>query len=118
MLWRMLVSDVNEVVAGKDLTELNALIAAAEQEKERAKEAELASFNDLVEQVKVKAIALGLNVKSFFVEKQDRSAKYANPANPAETYTGFGPRPDWLKALLTDIPKENVKEELKKYLIA
>lgn len=113
------MSDVNEVVAGKDLGELNALIAAAEQEKERAKEAELAGFNELIEQVKVKAAALGLNAKSYFtVERAERTAKYANPANPAETYTGFGPRPDWLKALLTDIPKENVKEELQKYVIA
>ncbi len=112
------MSDANEVVSGKSLDELMAIQEAAKNEIENAKAREISEFQGLVDAVKAKAETLGLNVKSYFVEKKEAVAKYANPANPSECFTGMGPRPSWLKALLEGVPKEHVKEELKKYLIA
>ena len=112
------MSDVSEVVSGKSLDELMAIQEAAKNEIENAKARELSEFQELVDSVKAKAVTLGVNVKSYFVEKKVAEFKYVNPANSEEKFTGIGPRPAWLKALLVDVPKENVKEELKKYLIA
>ena len=109
----------SEVVSGKSLDELMAIQEAAKNEIENAKARELSEFQELVDSVKAKAVTLGVNVKSYFVEKKVYAEfKYVNPANSEEKFTGIGPRPAWLKALLVDVPKENVKEELKKYLIA
>lgn len=108
----------SEVVSGKSLDELMAIQEAARAEIENAKAREISEFQSLVDAVKSKAEVLGLKVKDYFVEKKVAAPKYANPSNPEETFTGIGPRPSWLKALLIDVPKENIKEELKKYLIA
>lgn len=112
------MTDVTEVVAGRPLDELDALIAAATAQKEVAKETALAEFAALVETVKTKGEALGVNVKSYFVEKKEYAPKYANPANPTETFNGRGPRPAWLKTLLEGVPKEGQKEAMNQYLIA
>lgn len=111
------MSDANEVVIGKSLDELMAIQEAAKNEIENAKAREISEFQTLVDAVKAKAELLGLNIKSFFVEKREVVAKYRNPSNPEETFTGYGPRPTWLRELLKDVPKEQIKEELKKYLI-
>ena len=108
----------SEVVSGKSLDELMAIQEAALAEIENAKAREISEFQALVDAVKAKAEVLGLKVKDYFIEKKVAVAKYRNPNNPEETFTGIGPRPAWLKSLLADVPKENVKEELKKYLIA
>jgi DNA-binding protein H-NS len=106
------------VVSGKSLDELMAIQEAAKVEIENAKAREISEFQGLVDAVKAKAEQLGLNVKSYFIEKKESVAKYRNPSNHEETFTGIGPRPVWLRELLKDVPKEQVKEELKKYLIA
>lgn len=112
------MSDAIEVVSGKSLDELMAIQEAAKNEIEAAKAREISEFQALVDSVKAKASQLGLNVKSYFSEKKVAEFKYQNPDNPEEKFTGIGPRPAWLKTLLEGVPKENVKEELKKYLIA
>ncbi len=112
------MSDVNEVVAGRPLDELDALIAAATAQKEVAKETALAEFVELVNTVKAKAESLGVEVKSYFIEKKEYAPKYANPANPTETFNGRGPRPAWLKTLLEGVQKEGQKEAMNAYLIA
>ena len=112
------MSDANEVVSGKSLDELMAIQEAAKNEIENAKAREISEFQALVDAVKAKATVLGLNVKSFFVEKKEAVAKYANPANPSETFTGMGPTPAWMRELLKDTPKEQWKEAKKAYLIA
>lgn len=112
------MSDVSEVVSGKSLDELMAIQEAARNEIENAKAREISEFQTLVDAVKAKAEVLGLKVKDYFTEKKVATPKYVNPANPEETFTGMGPRPKWLAALLVDVPKENMKEEMKKYLIA
>lgn len=107
----------SEVVSGKSLDELMAIQEAARAEIENAKAREINEFQSLVDAVKAKAEVLDLKAKDYFVEKKVAEFKYVNPANPDEKFTGIGPRPKWLAALLADVPKDNIKEELKKYLI-
>ena len=108
---------INEVVAGRPLEELDALIAAATAQKEIAKVEAIAEFETLVETVKSKAISLGVNVKSYFIEKKEVADKYQNPANPDEKWNGRGPNPAWMKALLEGVDKSQWKAEKAKYLI-
>lgn len=108
----------NEMVEGKNSEELDALIKAAEAAKESAKSRDLDEFAALVEQVKAKGEALGLNLKSYFVEKKDYPDKYVNPNNTEQKWNGRGPTPEWMKALFgPDLPKEQWKEAKKAYLI-
>lgn len=107
----------NEIIEGKNSEELDALIAAAEAAKEAAKSKDLDEFNELVEKVKAKGEVLGLNVKSFFIEKREFPDKYCNPENPDQRWNGRGPTPEWMKKLFGDLPKEDWKEAKKAYLI-
>ena len=107
----------NEIVEGKNSEELDALIKAAEAAKESAKSRDLEEFNVLVGQVKAKAEVLGLNVKSFFVDKKEYPDKYVNPHNAEQKWNGRGPTPEWMKALFGDLPKDQWKEAKKQYLI-
>ncbi len=107
----------NEVVAGKNAEELDALIKAAEEAREAAKVQEAEEFDQLVQNVKTKAKQLGINVKDLFVEKKEFAPKYVNPANTEQKWNGRGPIPAWMKTLLVDVPKEGWKEAKKAYLI-
>lgn len=112
------MSDVNEVVSGKSLEELMAIQEATNAEIENAKAREVSEFQVLVDEVKAKAEVLGINIKSYFVEKKEYPDKYVNPANSEERFNGRGPNPTWMKELLKDVPKEQWKEAKKAYLIA
>jgi DNA-binding protein H-NS len=107
----------NEMVVGKSLEELMEIQEAAKAEIDNAKGRAVADFETLVSEVKAKAEVLGLNVKSYFVEKKEAPAKYKDP-NSDSTWNGRGPNPDWMKALLFNVPKEDWKEARKQYLIA
>jgi DNA-binding protein H-NS len=101
----------------KTLDELNEMIAAAEAAKEAAKDREHTELLRMVDAVKVKAESLGIKARSLFVEKTEAVAKYRNPANPEETFSGRGPRPAWLKALLEGVEKKEIPAALKQYEI-
>lgn len=101
----------------KTIEELNSMIAAAEAAKEAAKDREHTDLLRLVDQVKTKAEALGIKPISLFRETVESKPKYRNPNNPDETFSGRGPRPAWLKALLEGKSKEEAKEALKQYEI-
>lgn len=101
----------------KTVEELNAMIAAAEAAKEAAKDREYTDLLRLVDQVKTKAEALGIKAVSLFKEVVESKPKYRNPNNESETFSGRGPRPAWLKALLEGKSKDEAKEALKQYEI-
>jgi DNA-binding protein H-NS len=101
----------------KTLDELNEMIAAAEAAKEAAKDREHTELLRMVDAVKTKAESLGIKARSLFVEKVEAVAKYRNPLNPEETFSGRGPRPAWLKALLAGVEKKDIPEALKQYEI-
>jgi DNA-binding protein H-NS len=112
------MSELNEVVAGKDVSELDALIAAAEAEKAAAKERAKDEFYALVEKVKSEAEKFGFKLKDVFFPKPEKPAKlYKNP-NGDETWSGKGKKPGWLNALLEGKTKEEAKEAMKAYLVA
>ncbi len=81
--------------------ELQALIKNAESALE-AKQA--SNRKQVIAQIKELAASIGVTVE-ITDEKKSRktsssvTAKYANPANPSETWTGRGLAPKWMKAL-------------------
>lgn len=113
------MTDVTEIVSGKAVDELDALIKAAEAEKENAKVTALNELTELAESFKAKCAAVGVKAKAFFVEKKASGpvSVYANPANLSETYSK-GPRPEWLKAALEGLTdRKAIKAKLAEFLV-
>jgi len=112
------MTDVIEVVAGKSVSELDAVIAAATAEKENAKQRLIETLNEKAEEFKALCEQAGVKAKSYFVEKNEVPVVvYANPANPEQTYSK-GPRPEWLKAILEGITdKKAVKAKMAELIV-
>jgi len=113
------MTDVIEVVAGKSVSELDAVIAAATAEKENAKLRLIETLNAKADEFKALCEQAGVKAKSYFVEKNEVPVVvYANPANPEQTYSK-GPRPAWLKAILEGITdKKAVKAKMAELIVA
>ncbi|WP_026182248.1 H-NS histone family protein [Leeia oryzae] len=88
------------------IDELHALVNAIDHEIKSRKQSEI---NSLLKTVKDKAQALGMGVDELVAllagkgskgSKTPSIAKYANPANPNQTWTGRGRLPEWYKAAL------------------
>jgi len=112
------MTDVTEVVSGKTVSELDAVIAAAVAEKENAKQRTLETLNAKAEEFKALCAEAGVKAKAYFVEKSESpTVVYANPENPSETYSK-GPRPAWLKAILEGITdKKAVKSKMAELIV-
>ena len=112
------MTDVIEVVAGKSVSELDAVIAAATAEKENAKLRLIETLNEKASEFKTLCDEAGVKAKSYFVEKSDAPAVvYANPNDPSQTYSK-GPRPEWLKAILEGITdKKAVKAKMAELIV-
>ncbi|GAB4352550.1 MAG: H-NS histone family protein [Immundisolibacter sp.] len=81
------------------LDELQKLIAEAEsalEKRQREKRAEV------VAQMRKLAASVGIDFEIVAAESKKRGApaKYRNPANPTQTWTGRGPKPKWFKEAL------------------
>lgn len=113
------MTDVIEVVSGKSVSELDAVIAAATAEKENAKQRVIETLNEKADEFKTLCAEAGVKAKSYFVEKSDSPVVvYANPENSSETYSK-GPRPTWLKAILEGITdKKAVKAKMAELIVA
>lgn len=84
--------------------ELQALIKDAELALQ-AKQAGMRK--QVVAQIKELAASIGVTVEITDTKQPKKSssavaAKYANPANPSETWTGRGLAPKWMKALMDE----------------
>lgn len=112
------MTDVNEVVTGKSVSELDAVIAAASAEKENAKLRLIETLNEKACEFKALCDEAGVKAKPYFVEKNDSpSVVYANPADPSQTYSK-GPRPEWLKVILDGITdKKEVKAKMAELIV-
>lgn len=113
------MTDVSEIVSGKPIDELDALIAAATAEKENAKVASFNELTELAEAFKAKCVAVGVKAKTYFTEKKESgpSPVYANPADRSQTYSK-GPRPQWLKDLLEGITdRKAIKAKMAEFLV-
>jgi len=112
------MTDVIEVVAGKSVSELDEVIAAATAEKENAKLRLIETLNEKASEFKTLCDEAGVKAKSYFVEKSDAPAVvYANPNDPSQTYSK-GPRPAWLKAILEGITdKKAVKAKMAELIV-
>jgi DNA-binding protein H-NS len=94
----------------KTLSELQALIAEAQQQlAEKQKEMR----KEVIAQIKELAASIGATVEVRFDQTDEKSgerkrgrqgrkvaAKYQNPDNPEETWTGRGMAPNWIKDLV------------------
>ena len=111
------MSEVIEVVQNKTVNELDAFIAAATAEKENAKVRALEEVNTKAAEFKVLCASLELKPASFFKSETPKKV-YANPANPSETFSGRGPRPDWLTQQLAGIEdKKAIKAKIAEFLV-
>ena len=82
--------------------ELQALIKNAESALQAK---QVGMRKQVVAQIKELAASIGVTVEIIDDKKSRKSsssvaAKYANPANPSETWTGRGLAPKWMKGLL------------------
>jgi DNA-binding protein H-NS len=100
----------------ESVEDLDALIEAAKNQKVVAKERAIERIQKAANDFKAMCADAGVSPTRFL--KEDSIPKFANPANPEETYTGFGPRPPWLKALLEGVPKGKQKDVMEGYRIA
>ena len=94
-----------ERMSYKDLTELELKIRKAKagvQDRTR---------NELKEKVEAMVAAAGFKMSDLFGGRGGKgrkvAAKYANPADPSETWTGRGRMPRWLTARLKDGDKKD-----------
>ncbi len=111
------MTDVIEVVSGKSVSELDAVIAAATAEKENAKQRLIETLNEKASEFKALCEQAGVKAKSYFVEKSEGLVVYANPADPSQTYSK-GPRPEWLKVILEGITdKKAVKAKMAELIV-
>lgn len=94
----------------KSPDELKALIAQAQ---EHLAERQKAMRKEVIGQIKELAASIGATVEIQFDQPTEKSgkrkrggqsgkvvAKYQNPANPEETWTGRGMAPKWIKDLV------------------
>lgn len=87
------------------IEQLQSLIGEAQHELEKRRAEERSA---IVKEIRRLAATAGLEVdlKGAGASRTRRSAtsklppKYRNPANPSETWTGRGPRPQWFKDAL------------------
>lgn len=82
--------------------ELQTLIKNAQSALE---EKQAGTRKQVIAQIKELAASIGVTVEIIDDKKSRKSssavaAKYANPANPAETWTGRGLAPKWMKELM------------------
>ncbi len=93
----------------KTAAELQALIAEAQQQ---LVEKQKAMRKEVIAQIKELAASIGATVEVKFDQPAEKSdgrkrggqvgkvaAKYQNPANPEETWTGRGVAPRWMQEL-------------------
>jgi DNA-binding protein H-NS len=94
----------------KTYAELQALIAEAQQQ---LVEKQKTMRKEVMAQIKELAASIGATVEIKFDQQTERSgerkrggqtgkvaAKYQNPSNPEETWTGRGVAPKWMQELL------------------
>lgn len=84
------------------LDDLQKLIAEAESALEKRQREQRA---EVVAQMRKLAASVGIDFEIVAGESKKRSArttaaKYRNPADPSQTWTGRGPKPKWFKEAL------------------
>lgn len=104
-------------ITGMNVEQLKNLAAQIEAEKEAAKERSFNEIQELVETLIAKCEALGIEAKSFFVQKKVSEITHQNPENPAEVWKGKGPKPKWLKRVIEGLDEECAASKIESYRI-
>lgn len=102
--------NTQENIQNASVAELQALIASAQialKEKQKSKRKEVeAQIEELARSIGVKAVLSPIEGK----KKSSVEAKYRNPDNAAQTWTGRGLAPKWMQKLVSE---GHSKEEFK-----
>ena len=87
-------------IQNKSKEELMALIAEAQTQLEALKRSH---YKEVIAQIKELAVSIGVTVDIHETSKATSAkipAKFSNPDNPSQTWTGQGMAPKWLKDLV------------------
>ena len=87
-------------IQNKSKEELMALIAEAQAQLEAIKRSH---YKEVIAQIKELAVSIGVTIDIHETNKATSAkipAKFSNPANPSQTWTGRGMAPKWLKDLV------------------
>ena len=104
---------MNINLATLSFEELTSLLQSIDMEVKSRKQSEVSA---LLETIKQKAESLGMNVEdiSSLLNKKGTgkpakvsAAKYANPADRSQTWTGKGRKPKWFEAAIASGKKES-----------
>ena len=87
-------------IQNKSKEELLALIAEAQTQLEAIKRSH---YKEVIAQIKELAASIGVTIDIHETSKPTSAkipAKFSNPDNPSQTWTGQGMAPNWLKELV------------------
>ena len=87
-------------IQNKSKEELMALIAKAQTQLEAIKRSH---YKEVIAQIKELAVSIGVTIDIHQTKKATSAkipAKFSNPDNPSQTWTGRGMAPKWLKELV------------------
>ena len=87
-------------IQNKSQEELMALIAEAQAQLEAIKRSH---YKEVIAQIKELAASIGVTIEIHETSKATSAkipAKFSNPDNPSQTWTGRGMAPKWLKELV------------------
>ena len=87
-------------IQNKSQKELMALIAEAQAQLEALKRSH---YKEVIAKIKELAVSIGVTVDIHETSKATSAkipAKFSNPDNPSQTWTGRGMAPKWLKDLV------------------
>lgn len=97
MVCKKLMSEtISDILESSSIEQLNGLIKRAQEEIERKKADEIqVTRHRWIEQ----ATTLGMSPAEIlqYSGRRKGKAKYRNPANPEQTWTGRGKKPNWLR---------------------
>ena len=109
-------TDWNELIERIDVLNVNNVQGVISYCKERLKilqQEEIAKLEEEMRLIHQKLVAMK-NEPVLFPStkaKKKEGRIIVNPANPNDVYSGFGKRPDWLKALLEPAAGDKMKEQ-------
>ena len=105
-------------ISGMNVEQLQSLAAQIKAEEEAAKERSFNEVQELVETLIKKCEVLGLQAKSFFIQKKVSEITHQNPENEKEVWKGKGPKPNWLKRAIEGLTDEDAASKIESYRIA
>jgi DNA-binding protein H-NS len=99
MVSKTMSQTLDDIIESSSIEELKALIKQAESAIEKKKHSEIEGIREAWIKMAERIDMTPEEILQHSGRKKRSSgkAKYWNPANPTQTWTGFGKKPNWLK---------------------